>query len=77
MNYPETYKVEEFCDVFLRMIEELELSGAHLVGSSLGGFLAQKLYGISESTKVRVVSLILCNTFIDTLSFDSRYSARL
>ncbi|KAL5971243.1 Maspardin, partial [Taenia solium] len=74
INYPETYNADGFCDVFFKMIDELHILGLHLVGSSLGGFLAQKLYEIPEKSSACVKSLILCNTFIDTYSFESRFS---
>ncbi|VDK37361.1 unnamed protein product [Taenia asiatica] len=36
------------------MIDELHILGVHLVGSSLGGFLAQKLYEIPEKSSACV-----------------------
>lgn len=66
-----------FCDVFLKMINDLHILGVHLVGSSLGGFLAQKFYELSGKSNACVKSLILCNTFIDTYSFESRFSSKL
>ncbi|EUB56441.1 Maspardin [Echinococcus granulosus] len=77
INYPETYNANDFCEVFLKMLGELHVTGVHLIGSSLGGFLAQKFYEISEKSNAYVKSLVLCNTFTDTYSFESRFSSRL
>ena len=40
----------------------------HLLGSALGGFLAQKFAEFTRPCP-RVASLILCNTFTDTSVF--------
>ena len=44
----------------------------HLLGASLGGFLAQKF---AETFPDRVESLILCNTFSNTRIFESSKAA--
>ncbi|VDM16508.1 unnamed protein product [Hydatigera taeniaeformis] len=74
IDYPETYNARAFCDVLLKLLDELHVVAVHLVGSSLGGFLAQKFYELSGKPSACVKSLILCNTFIDTYSFESRFS---
>ena len=46
----------------------------HLLGASLGGFLAQKFVEYTVRTH-RVQSLILCNAFTDTEIFDQTVAA--
>lgn len=77
MNYPETYTTDEFCKVFLKVLDELHLVAVHIVGASLGGFLAQKFCEYCAVSNGRIKSLILCNTYIDTYSFETRYSAKM
>ncbi|BHF64483.1 Maspardin [Sparganum proliferum] len=76
INYPRTYSAGEFCESFMRLVRELQLTAVHLVGSSLGGFLAQKFYLYSIHLDCPVKSLILCNTFTDTSVFASHASSR-
>ncbi|VUZ52832.1 unnamed protein product [Hymenolepis diminuta] len=77
MNYPETYTTNAFCEVFLKLLDELHLVAVHIVGASLGGFLAQKFCEFCAASSGRVKSLILCNTYTDTYCFETRYSAKM
>ncbi|VDN96083.1 unnamed protein product [Rodentolepis nana] len=77
MNYPETYTTDAFCEVFLKLLDELHLVAVHIVGASFGGFLAQKICEFCAASHGRVKSLILCNTYIDTYGFGTRYSAKI
>ena len=65
VSYPVYWSVQEFCEGFRRLLDELRLDKVHLFGSFLGAFLAQKF---AEATRhsPRVASLLLCQAFIDT-----------
>lgn len=75
-QYPPYWTIEDWCRSFMRLLDYLGLSKVHLFGASLGGFLAQKFV---EHTKncPRVLSLFLCNTFVDTEIFDHTESCSL
>ena len=60
--------MEEWCQGFRHLLTLLELEKVHILGSALGGFLAQKFAEYTRSCP-RVASLILCNTFTDTAVF--------
>ncbi|XP_043239043.1 maspardin-like [Amphibalanus amphitrite] len=65
VSYPVYWSVQEFCEGFRRLLDELRLDKVHLFGSFLGAFLAQKF---AEATRQspRVASLLLCQAFVDT-----------
>ncbi|XP_072942709.1 maspardin-like [Epargyreus clarus] len=73
---PPYWNMKEWCDGFKRLIDYLELDRIHILGASLGGFIAQKF---AEYTKncPRVASIILCNSFTDTSVFEYNDSAAL
>ncbi len=48
----------------------------HLLGSALGGFLAQKFAEFTRPCP-RVASLVLCNTFTDTTIFNFEDSSQM
>ncbi|XKL65420.1 hypothetical protein PGB90_008840 [Kerria lacca] len=63
------WTVNEWCLGFKLLLDHLRLEKVHLFGASLGGFLAQKFVEFTYQCP-RVISLFLCNTFIDTEIFD-------
>ncbi|XP_045616719.1 maspardin isoform X2 [Procambarus clarkii] len=69
VEYPVYWTVLEWCEGFRRLLDLLEIDRAHLLGASLGGFLAQK-FAETTFNCPRVASLILCNSFIDTKIFN-------
>lgn len=68
VNHPITWTTEEWATSFYRLLNYLEVDRIHIFGASLGGFLAQKFAQYTSNSK-RVVSLILCNAFVDTAIF--------
>eukprot|EP01137_Pigoraptor_chileana_P029328 Opistho-2@14439 len=58
----------KFCEGMAKFLEQQKIPRAHFFGASLGGFLAQKFAEQNEGNG-RVVSLFLCNSFVDTASF--------
>lgn len=63
---PNYFTLDEFCDGFLRLLRYFKVKQVHLVGSHLGGFLAQKFAQYNSSV---IASLVLCNSFGDTSRF--------
>ncbi|XP_047501951.1 maspardin-like [Penaeus chinensis] len=74
IEYPIYWTVNEWCEGFKRLLDLLEVDRAHLLGASLGGFLAQKFTEHTANCP-RVASLLLCNSFIDTKIFNYTDSA--
>ncbi|XP_071844725.1 maspardin-like [Apostichopus japonicus] len=68
MEFPVHWNIQEFCESFRKLLDNLRLDKVHIFGSSLGGFLAQKFAEYTFRSS-RVASLILCNTFVDTEIF--------
>ncbi|EGG13405.1 alpha/beta hydrolase fold-1 domain-containing protein [Cavenderia fasciculata] len=60
-----------FCKGFDRFLDKLGLEKVHLLGTALGGYLAQCYYQTRPS---RVLSLILNNSFCDTQYFHDNAS---
>ena len=56
------------------MLDHLHLDKVHLLGASLGGFLAQKFAELTFKSP-RVQSLVLCNAFADTNVFQQRMAS--
>ena len=71
---PAYWNMSEFCEGFTRMLDHLNVDKAHIFGSSLGGYLAQK-YSEWCYISPRVASLVLCNTFTDTTIFNYHESS--
>jgi len=57
---------DEWVDSFGRLLDELQIDGCHLIGASLGGFLAQVF---AAEKPHRVLSVVLINSFCDTSHF--------
>lgn len=73
---PVYWTVREWCEGFKKLLDYLDIDRAHLFGSSLGGYLAQKFAEYTWNCP-RVASLILCNTFTDTAVFNNHESAAI
>ncbi|CAG2106824.1 unnamed protein product [Medioppia subpectinata] len=73
-EYPVYWTLREFINGFCKLLDHLNLERVHVLGASLGGFLAQKF---AESTfqSRRIQSLILVNSFADTSVFNHTDSA--
>ncbi|KAK4306618.1 hypothetical protein Pmani_021569 [Petrolisthes manimaculis] len=69
VEYPVYWTVSEWCEGFRRLLDILEIDRAHILGASLGGFLAQKFAEVTVNCP-RVASLLLCNSFTDTKVFN-------
>lgn len=75
LEYPVFWTVDEFCEGFVRLIDHMELTKVHVLGASLGAFLAQK---VAEKTfrSPRIVSIFICNGFTDTTAFKQTVAAK-
>ncbi len=62
------WTVPDFVHSFGKLLNYMDLDKVHLMGVSLGGYLAQK-FAEATSAAPRVQSLLLCNTFCDTAAF--------
>eukprot|EP00744_Colponema_vietnamica_P024418 GILI01035628.1.p1 GENE.GILI01035628.1~~GILI01035628.1.p1 ORF type:complete len:333 (-),score=20.81 GILI01035628.1:179-1117(-) len=62
-QYPPYWSHDQWVKGFDRFLDHLKLRQVHVLGTGLGGFLAQLYCGIYPR---RVLSLILCNSFRDT-----------
>ncbi|KAH6939032.1 hypothetical protein HPB50_015620 [Hyalomma asiaticum] len=60
--------MREWVSGFRKLLDHLQLDKVHVLGASLGGFLAQK-FAEATHTCPRVHSLVLCNSFSDTSIF--------
>eukprot|EP00043_Microstomoeca_roanoka_P001343 m.32221 g.32221 ORF g.32221 m.32221 type:complete len:375 (+) comp10764_c1_seq1:174-1298(+) len=69
-DYPIVWDVEEFVGVTRAFFEQFNITKVHVVGASLGAFLAQKLAEITKDVQL-VQSLTLINGFTDTSAFKS------
>ncbi|MPC32293.1 Maspardin [Portunus trituberculatus] len=69
VEYPVYWNVMDWCEGFKHLLDRLDVDQAHILGASLGGFLAQKFAELTSNSP-RVASLILCNSFIDTKIFN-------
>lgn len=58
--------VEALCRSFERFLNAQSLARVHLVGCSLGGYIAAHFTSFFPS---RVVSLVVCNSFVSTQAF--------
>ncbi|XP_022086957.1 maspardin-like [Acanthaster planci] len=74
LEYPVHWTLEGLCISFRKLLDHMQLDMVHIFGSSLGGFVAQKFAEYSYRSP-RVISLILCNTFIDTEVFQQTGAA--
>jgi len=63
---PPTWTAAEFALQFTNFLDAIHVTSAHLLGVSLGGYLALH---VAHAFPVRVSSLILCNAFSDTANF--------
>lgn len=66
--WPDYWSIANFNFGFRTFLESLNIKRAHLFGSNLGGFLAQK-FASSLHGRNRVLSIILYSTWIDTNVF--------
>lgn len=66
VHYPTYFTMREFCNGFQKLLRHFEFHKVHLVGASLGGFLAQKFV---QFNRYVIASLVLCNSFGDTSRF--------
>ncbi len=73
-EYPTYWTLREFLSGFSKLLDHLNLDRVHILGASLGGFLAQK-FAESTAHSPRVQSLFLCNSFADTSIFNHTDSA--
>lgn len=68
LEHPVYWTVTEWCEGFRKLLDHVGLDKVHILGASLGGFMAQKFAEYTCHCP-RVQSLILCNTFCDTSVF--------
>ncbi|KAL3223670.1 hypothetical protein MRX96_027253 [Rhipicephalus microplus] len=68
LEYPVYWTMREWVAGFRKLLDHLQLDKVHVLGASLGGFLAQK-FAEATHTCPRVHSLVLCNSFSDTSIF--------
>lgn len=68
LEYPVYWTMREWVAGFRKLLDHLQLDKVHVLGASLGGFLAQK-FAEATHTCPRVHSLVLCNSFADTSIF--------
>jgi len=71
---PVFWNVDDWCEGFRKLLDHLDIDKIHIFGASLGGFLGQK-FAEYTCQYPRVVSLILCNTFVDTMIFNHSQTA--
>uniref|UniRef100_A0A6A7FWH7 Maspardin n=1 Tax=Hirondellea gigas TaxID=1518452 RepID=A0A6A7FWH7_9CRUS len=64
-GYPGYSTVLEWCQGFRMMLDTLDVDTPHILGVSLGGFLAQKFTEYTRQCP-RVASLLLCHSYCDT-----------
>ncbi|ELT96510.1 hypothetical protein CAPTEDRAFT_228609 [Capitella teleta] len=74
LEYPIIWKMKDWVEGFIKLLDELNLDKVHIFGASLGSFLAQKFAELTVKTP-RVASLVLCNAFTDTSIFQQTASA--
>ncbi|EDQ89945.1 uncharacterized protein MONBRDRAFT_7702 [Monosiga brevicollis MX1] len=74
LSYPEGIQdIDTFCTALAQLCSQLKLKNLHMVGASLGAFLAQKFAQFTSTQpdqRIRVASLFLINGFTDTAVFD-------
>jgi pimeloyl-ACP methyl ester carboxylesterase len=75
-SYPETGGVADWCEDIIALMDHLKIDTASILGSSLGGFLAQFIAGKYPQ---RMDRLIAANTLHSTAGIDQRppYSSDL
>lgn len=76
LHYPTYWTLREFVFGLIKLLDQLRLDKVHVLGASLGGFLAQK-FADQTAHCPRIHSLILCNSFADTAIFNYTDSAPL
>lgn len=76
VSYPIYWSMREYVSGFVRLMDHMKLDKVHIFGASVGGFIAQK---IAESlcNCQRIHSLILCNSFTDTATFNQTETSNL
>jgi len=65
-QFPAYWSVEAWIKGFDAFLNQLKVPKAHLFGASLGGYLCLHYASVYPE---RVLSLILCNSFVDTIPF--------
>ncbi|KAL0278698.1 UNVERIFIED_CONTAM: hypothetical protein PYX00_000445 [Menopon gallinae] len=75
-EHPPYWNIQEWCEGFKKLMDQLGLVRVHLFGASLGGYLAQKFAEHTFHCQ-RVASLILCNSFVNTSIFNYTDTAAL
>jgi len=73
-EYPIYWSLREFINGFSKLLDHLNFERVHVLGASLGGFLAQKFAESSHQSR-RIHSLFLVNSFADTSVFNHTDSA--
>uniref|UniRef100_A0A166E1M4 Maspardin n=1 Tax=Daucus carota subsp. sativus TaxID=79200 RepID=A0A166E1M4_DAUCS len=68
VDIPRVWNHQEWVQAFEKFLDVIDVHHIHLYGTALGGFLAQLF---AQYRPRRVKSLLLSNTFLDTLSFSS------
>ncbi|CAN8005647.1 unnamed protein product, partial [Ixodes hexagonus] len=68
LEYPVYWTMRDWVSGFRKLLDHLQLDKVHVLGASLGGFLAQK-FAECTHTCPRIQSLVLCNSFSDTSIF--------
>ncbi|CAN8246394.1 unnamed protein product [Cochlearia groenlandica] len=66
VDIPRVWNYHEWVQAFEKFLDTIHVHHVHLYGTSLGGFLAQLF---AHHRPRRVKSLVLSNTYLDTLSF--------
>eukprot|EP00055_Hartaetosiga_balthica_P008940 m.34527 g.34527 ORF g.34527 m.34527 type:complete len:311 (+) comp6537_c0_seq1:66-998(+) len=68
VDYPIVWTVDEFCAVMSLLLDHLDITSVHIMGGSLGAYLAQKFAEFTYKTPI-VKSIMLVNGFTDTAVF--------
>ncbi|CAN8237992.1 unnamed protein product [Cochlearia groenlandica] len=66
VDIPRVWNYHDWIQAFEKFLDTIDVHHVHLYGTSLGGFLAQLF---AHHRPRRVKSLVLSNTYLDTLSF--------
>jgi len=69
VSYPDTGDIADWANDMTTLLDRLEIEEASVMGSSLGGYLAQYIAG---TTPYRVTRLLAANTLHSAAGFDQR-----
>jgi pimeloyl-ACP methyl ester carboxylesterase len=70
----EPFEFAEFVDDVIRLLDELGADKAHVVGLSMGGLVAQALYG-RDPSRVRSLSLVACRSAAEAMPHGANRNA--